>query len=484
MKRGPIAAAVLAVLVGALLSACGGAAAEPAAQPRPQAQATPQATVAPLPEAGEPTPAAMPELAFGVSGQGEVMANQDADLVFVVQGTVAEVLVQEGDQVTKDQVLARLDTRIFDQQLHQAEALLASAQAQKAGLTEEPRDFDARAARAQVAQAQAALAQLRAGPKSQDVQSLEAALNTAQANLQSTRDRLSLGKTQAESQMTQAVDLLTQAQARYSTAKTNWETVRDTGKDPIVPETVDPKSGEKVDNQPSDGSRQNYYNTFVQAEAAMHQAEEQVRLATIAYEQARQAEVVGIQIAEQQVSQAQAALDKLLLPADQDRIAAAQAGLAQAQANQARLTAEPRDSQNAQADAAIAQAQAGLELAQINREHAELRAPFDGVVDVLEIDPGDPSTTQGQPAIRVVDISALHVDAQISDMDIGRVQAGQQVSLYADALPGQLLAGKVSYIAPTAQVQGAIRTYLVRITLDEPQGLRVGMSVRVEIEAK
>jgi HlyD family secretion protein len=222
----------------------------------------------------------------------------------------------------------------------------------------------------------------------------------------------------------------------------------------------------------------------VQAEAALHQAEEAVQLAQAAAETARESEGTGSQIAEQQVVQAQAAVDKLQLPAEQDKLAAAQAALAQAQAAQARLTAAPRDSQKALAEAGVAQAQAALEQAQISRERSELRAPFDGVVAQVNVDSGDPSAPGAKPAISMVDVSALHVDVQISDADITRVGVGQEAEVRADALEPGVFAGMVSYIAPTATVQGAVRTYLVRLTLDNQNGLRPGMSVRVELKTK
>jgi HlyD family secretion protein len=474
---------LLAAGVSGLLAACGGApAAGGSAAATAQARPTAPLAATSTPLALEPTPAF--SLDEGVSGTGTVMSRQDADLVFLSQGTVQEVLVQEGAVVTKGQVLATLDMRLFDQQLHQAEAALASAQAAKSGLSEAPRSYDAVAARAAVQSAQAALAQLQAGPKQQDMTNAQAALNAAQLNLQSTRDRLSQAKTTAELQMNQAVEALTQAQARYAQAKANWDYVNETGRDPVQPDTTNSQTGEKKPNPVTDGQANNYYNTYVQAEAAMRAAEQAVTTAKVAFDTARQQEVTGIQTAEQSVVQAQAGLEKLGLPADRDRVAAAQAQLAAARANQAKLTADPRDSQLAQADAAIAQAQAGLELAQINREHAALVAPFDGVVDVVNVDPGDPSATNGQPAIRVVDISTLHIDAQVSDVDIAKVKVGQQVTVFADALPGQEIQGKVSFISPTAQVVGTIRSYLVRITLDDPKSLRVGMSVRVQIPVK
>jgi HlyD family secretion protein len=469
------------LLVGTLaigLAACG---ATPAAEPAPAAAA--QATVAPIATTVAAPAAPTPDLQLGISGIGEIKAAQDADLVFQAQGTVGQVLVKEGATVKKGDLLAILDTRAFDQQMHQAEAGVANAKAQQDALTEAPRAADAAAAAAAVRQAQAQVNAVRQGAKDPDRAQVQAGLTAAQVNLQSTKDRLSLAKTQADAQVQQAALALTQAQARYAQAKEYWQTVQDTGNDPVVP-SVTSSSGKKTPNKLSDGQRANYYSQFVQAEAALHQAEQSLQLAQQAAEGARQGEVSGIASAEQQLAQAQATVDTLNLPPDSAQLASAQAALAQAQAAQAKLTQAPRDAQSAAAAAGVAQAQAALELAQITREHAELRAPFDGVVAQVNVDPGDPSTTTGQSAVKVVDISALHLDAQISDIDIGKLAVGQAAIVRADSQPDTVYNGKISYIAPTATTVGTIRTYLVRVTLDKHDGLLPGMSARVDLATK
>ncbi len=476
MKRSIIQTGIVISMVAFTLAACS----QPAT-PAPTAVAVPTIV---MPTAAAPaiTLPAQTTLNLGVTGSGEIKAAQDADLVFIVQGTVADVMVKEGDIVKKGDLLAILDTRALDQQLQQGEAQVAAAMAGEAALTEDPRALDLAAAQAGVTQARAALDAVRAGPKKQDIASAEAALAAAQINLQATRDRLSLGKTQAELQMQQATQTLTQAQARYSQSKYNWEYAQSTGNDPIVPEVTN-AAGKKFANKLSDGQLENYYAQYIQAEAAMRQAEKALDLARIAFDSARQAEITGIAAAEQQSRQAELAVEKLKLPPDRDRLAAAQAAVAQAQAAEGRLAPEPRDSQKAQAKAAIAQAQAGLELAKINRERAELRAPFDGVIATVNVDPGDPSSTGARPAIRIVDVSALHVDVQLSDVDIGKVQIGQQAQIHSDSVPGKTFTGSIEYIAPTATSTGSIRTFLVRVSLDTLEGLRAGMNARVEIRS-
>lgn len=504
MKYRMLASAGLVGLLATGLVACGSAPTA-ATSGTPVAGTTAQATVVARPTVR----AAQNGLGTGISGIGQVTAVQNADLTFLVQGSIADVKVKEGDTVKKDQLLATLDTRPFDDSVDQAQAALdvakaqaqgaeasvAAAQAQQSSLADPPKPAAVAVARAQVQQAQIAVNQARTG-QTQDARAASAGVATSQETLQATKDRLSQVKTQTELQMQQATGALTQAQAAYAQAKSNWEYVQSTGNDPVTP-TVKDTSGKSHDNEVSDGSKDNYYRAFVQSEASMHQAEQAVESARVAYDAARQAEATGIQVSEQQVVQAQAALDKVQVPANEDRVAAARAALAVAQANLANLSPDARPSQKAAAEAAVQLAQANiastqanvsaaeaaLKRAQLNREYAELHAPYDGVVSVVNVDPGDLGTP-GQTAIRVLDTSTLRVEVQISDTDIGHVAVGQKAQVFAEALPDQTLTGTVTYIAPEATTSGTARSYLVRVTMDQPGALRTGMTAEVNIQPK
>ncbi|MFA5993719.1 MAG: efflux RND transporter periplasmic adaptor subunit [Parcubacteria group bacterium] len=59
-------------------------------------------------------------LAQSVSVTGKVVSNQQADLSFVLTGSVDSILVDVGDKVVKGQRLATIDRKTFPQQLNQA----------------------------------------------------------------------------------------------------------------------------------------------------------------------------------------------------------------------------------------------------------------------------------------------------------------------------------------------------------------------------
>jgi HlyD family secretion protein len=477
MNNRRLTSAALVGLMALGLAACGTQANADAATP-----IAPTATLASPTAAPTAAPAIQrgAELETGVSGIGVVKPAQDANLTFAVQGTVDKVLVKEGDLVKQGQLLAILDVRSFDQQVESAEAALVIAQAQAAALTEPPRTADVRAAQAQVRQAQIAVAQAGTS-QTQGVRSAQAGVDSSQSSLQSTRDKLAAAKVQAESQLRSATEGLMQAQASYSQARDNWQRAQDTNKDPITPSKGEDANGKDIPNKLNDAQRQSYYTAYAQAEAALHQAEQAVQQAQVAYDSARQAEVTGIQLAEQQVTQAQASLEIQNLPAGSDQIASAQASLDLARANLAKLSPAPQKSDEAQAEARIKQAQSALDAAKLSRERAELHASFDGVINSVDIDPGDPSAPAGVVPIYMLDVSALHVDVDINDVDIGKVKLDQPVTLDADSMTGMHYTGKVAFIASSATVVGNARTYVVRITLDKQDGLRPGMRVRALI---
>jgi HlyD family secretion protein len=456
--------------------------------------------------------AGAPSINLGVTASGEVTARRTADLGFRVPGTIAEVLVEEGAVVTEGQELARLDLRELDLQVAQAEAQLASAKANYERTIDGATPEQIAAAKAQVAQAAAGLRQTRGavtdqdiaaaesslqqalarqadiagGPKATDLQQAQSAVQQAQSNLEIQRTNLSAAKERAQLQADSAANALRNAQDAYS--RIYW-------------------SNRKLERLPGD-LPQALKDQEAQALRAVDDAGAALQNAQLAYDQAKQNEVDGLQASEAQLSGAQASLQKLIDGATADQraaadaavaqaratlsklkgdqragqIAASQAGLAAAQANLGQLTSGPTEATVAGALAQVQAAEAARDSAKLNREKSSIRAPFAGTVSTVNIDPGDISNGSGQMIIQVVDVSELRIEVNISDTDVAKVREGQTAQVQVDAIPGQTFSGKVAYIAPTATVTGTVRTYTVRVILDTQAGLRAGMSARVSIQ--
>lgn len=116
---------------------------------------------------------------------GTVEANEAASLNFQTSGTVAEILVKEGDVVQAGTVLARLDDSSAQIAVHDAELNLENAQLNLQTLLEPPSDSDLQQARLNVASAQASYGETANNTSASDIQA-------AQLNVQQAQDAYDL----------------------------------------------------------------------------------------------------------------------------------------------------------------------------------------------------------------------------------------------------------------------------------------------------
>jgi HlyD family secretion protein len=160
-----------------------------------------------------------------VSATGSVLAGQTETLSFSTSGRVAEVLVEEDQQVVAGQLLARLDVEDLQLNLRQAEAALQVSEAQLARAVKAPTEEEIASAQAAVASAEASLQDLRRGPTARDKELARLAIDQAKNSLwaaQGSRDAtagspVSSGgqKDQAEAQVLNAEVQVTIAEIRY-----------------------------------------------------------------------------------------------------------------------------------------------------------------------------------------------------------------------------------------------------------------------------
>lgn len=407
--------------------------------------------------AATPTPAPIvEEEPLQIVADAKVLPARSADLRFSSSGAIAAILVAEGDQVAEGAPLARLDTRELEL--------------------------------AEVQRARETLARLEAGPKATEAQQAQAAVAQAQANLQSRRDALSAAKSRAEEAVTQAANLLRDAQDDYS--RIYWD------------------NRERERYLDGDALDQIFLDAEAAALRAVQNAEAALAQAQIDLENARQAEVSGVAAAEAQLREAQARLDQLLAGADRDQIAAARAALAFAQANLAALTGEARAGQVDAANAGVAQAQAKLDQvsagprsadlalaqAQIDKgavalrkaelalDQGTLRAPFAGTIFAINLEIGELPPAEA-PALVIADLSAWRLEtSDLTELDVAAVRPGAPVAITFDAIPDLSLTGVVTRIKGLGEsFQGDV----IYTVLIEPAGwderLRWNMTATVAI---
>ena len=124
-------------------------------------------------------------------------------------------------------------------------------------------------------------------------------------------------------------------------------------------------------------------------------------------------------------------------------------------------------------------ARASLALAQAHLARMQIRAPFDGVVGIRSVSPGD-FVKDGDALINLEDIATLKVDFRLPELYLDRVRAGQALELSSDVLPGARVAAIVEAIDPLVDAQG--RAVRLRASLANPAlRLRPGVFVRVRL---
>ncbi len=374
----------------------------------------------------EPTPQAVEEFTPMVSVTGRVAPAQWATVGAQTSGMVEAVNVEVGDTVAAEDVLVRLDDADAQLALKQAQATLASAEAQAARLKVGPRDEEVAVAEAQLEASKAQISQAAAQ-----------------------RDRLTSGALDAE---------IKAAEAQVASAEAERLVARQQHDQTMECYDVTKPDGTKEEVCPQLGTM-----------------EERARFALRAAEEALQA-------AHAQLTAAQSGAE------DQERAAnagvwaaAAQRDVAQAQIDL--LKAGVRAEEIAVAEAAVQEAKVAVEAAQLRLERTEIRAPFAGAVGDVHARVGE-FVAPGQPQITLGDLETLRIETtDLDEIDVGQISVGQEATVTFDAFPDRTFVGTITRISPMAASDGGGVNYTVIIELEAwaPE-IRWGMTAFVDIE--
>jgi HlyD family secretion protein len=127
-------------------------------------------------------------------------------------------------------------------------------------------------------------------------------------------------------------------------------------------------------------------------------------------------------------------------------------------------------------------AQAQVDSAQAILNQVKIQAPFSGTILAVNVVQGD-MVGPGNVVVVIADLSELHVDVPIAEVDYNRLAAGQSAQLVLDAIPATTYHGKVSQIGLNASTASGSVSYPIRVVVSDPdQNMLPGMTVAVEIE--
>ncbi len=353
-----------------------------------------------------------------VAAAGEVVSRGDVDVDFSIPGRVVEVLVDVGDRVVADQVLARLDDTPLREQLEVAEAAQHAARASRS--------------------------QLAAGRTTAQRRLLDLERQQALLQLQHARAALEL----AEDQRDAAVQVYEQ---QVDAAERTFRRARD---------FLDEIESELDCDSPDPATE---LQTCLQASDRVGEARSARDAARRGRDQAR--------VREEQA-----------LAGVRDQVRLAELGLELADARIAVETAPPGQGDTAQLDAEVVRTRVLVAQAERDLDDAVLRAPADGVVAVVGARVGATVSGPGAGAIVLTDVEGREVSAAFAEADATRIEPGQAAVVTFDALPGVSVNGRVLRVDPLPTLTGNLVRYGVRIEVDAlPDQVRIGQTTTVEV---
>ena len=134
----------------------------------------------------------------------------------------------------------------------------------------------------------------------------------------------------------------------------------------------------------------------------------------------------------------------------------------------------------AQAQASLSEAQQRVNVIKTRLEDAIVTAPVSGKIAQRNAKVGDiASASSSQPLVTIIEEGRLHVEVQVPENELNKINSQQKVQIFSTANPELNLTGIVSYINPI--IDRDSRQGIVNVDLPVNNDLQAGMFVQVNI---
>ncbi len=469
-------------------------------------------------------------LPFG--GDETIQASGVVEIIEVIispeiGGRIAQVWVDEGDQVAQSDPLFRIENRLLEAQLRQAESALAIAKANydmvASGLTQEERQASIAIAQLELASAQYALDQLYENHNLVAAETLQTKKNAEEA----LEDLLN-----PDLQQALAAKAIADAKKDVKDADRRLNIIKSVGSQKDIDATWAQvvlakkalEDAQKEFNKWADKSETNLNRATYQAKLSEAQynydaavrsyngisstgSETDINVAeaelATAQAQLLEAERDWVDVKdgpkpedvayyEALIAHNQGKLEDLEIGPDPDDVALAEVRVANAQAQlDLAKSQSPTQEQLAVAQAQLDTARADLETAQVQVDLLMVTTPLDGVVMTRNIEPGE-IIPPGVAALSVGQLDNLTVTVFIPENKYGQINLGDLAQLNSDSFPGQTFDATVVRIADRAeytprniqtQEERVTTVYAIELSVSNPQGqLKPGMPVDVSFQ--
>ncbi|MGD9913467.1 MAG: efflux RND transporter periplasmic adaptor subunit [Rhizobiaceae bacterium] len=127
------------------------------------------------------------------------------------------------------------------------------------------------------------------------------------------------------------------------------------------------------------------------------------------------------------------------------------------------------------AKAALAAAKSQLQAAEAELERVEVRAPFDGWIDQVNVELGA-SVMQGGQVATIINLNPILARGEVSERDLRHVKIGDNADV--ELVDGSMVKGTLRYISRDATA--ATRTFRVEVAIDNPDtAIPAGMTAEI-----
>lgn len=415
-----------------------------------------------------------------VSASGVVVPEKEALLSITAGGIVEDVLVEKGDHASPGQILVKLEgSQGQISAVSTAELALLNAQLALEALY---KDTELAAAEGLISAeaAERALEDLN-NPELQQAQASQAVANAQKAISNAERDLAILTKPPTPGVIDQARGNILLAEKNLDKTDEQIEKLERQYKKYSANKNIPPEIRKGILKKLSNALK-GLEVKRTQEQLALNKSKTRLN------ELLEPPDPVDVQVAEAKLATAEAMLsdaerqlERVLDGPQAGEVALLEAQLRRGQRDFRTYSTGPDPADVVLAEARISNAEAQLAAAEAAIADRELRAPFDGVISAVHVNPGE-WVAPGSPVLLIGNLDHLQVETtDLSEIDVAQIMVGDPATVTFDSLPGLVLQGTVSRIAPKPTAGSGVN-FPVDIKLDQiPAALRWGMTAFVDI---
>ncbi|MBI2055531.1 MAG: efflux RND transporter periplasmic adaptor subunit [Candidatus Sungbacteria bacterium] len=406
------------------------------------------------------------EITQEVSVTGKTKPAESVDLAFEKGGRIAWTGVKTGDKAFFGQTLVTLDLNEPNANLGQAEANLESEKAK--------------------------LAELKRGTRPEEiviqetkVENAGTALNDARRNM---GDKIGDAYTKADDAVRTKADQLfssprgSNPQLNHLTGDSQLKLGLERDRPDL--ETLLVNWRISLDGIADDGDLRVYTN---EARNRLNQIQtflDKLSLAVNSFSASASLSQATIDNYKSDISTARANVNTALanLTAADEKLRTAQSNLNLAQNELALKKAGPTSEEIASQEAKVKQAEANVASAEAQLAKAILKAPISGTIARQDAKAGE-IVAANAVLVSIISESNLGVEANIPEVDIGKIKAGNPVKINLDAFPGESFSGKVVRVDPAETIVDGVVNFKVDILFEGVSSrLKSGLTANLTIE--